>query len=94
MVAEMLNLLPGEGKAVRVKDMHAELNERDKQEQVERRYDMGAELRCDLIQAEEPGEHDDQDRGEAHGRVDADHHAKGDAPCESPGGYATAHLTQ
>ena len=94
MMAEMLDLLPAEWKAMGVEDVDTKLDEGDEEQQMERGDHMVADLRGDLIEAEDPGEHDDEQRGEAYGGVDADDHAEGEAPSEAARGYAAAHLTQ
>lgn len=72
MMAEMFDLMAVQWKAARVKEVYPQLNEGKKQKQVEWRRDVHADLRCDLIQAEDPGEQDHQERGETHGWVDAE----------------------
>ncbi len=72
MMAQMLDLPSVQRKAVSVKEMYTQLNERNKQNQVERRHRMGTDLRCDLIQAEDPCEHHHQNRRDAHRWVDTD----------------------
>ena len=44
MVAQVLDLPPVQRKATRVKQVYAQLNKRDKQKQVKRRYRMGTDL--------------------------------------------------
>lgn len=82
MVAEVLELAAIHRQAAGVEEVDAELDERDKQEQMQRRGGMGAYLGGDLVEAEGPGEHDDQQRGEAYGRVDSDNDAQSEAPGE------------
>ena len=94
MVAEVLHLLSRERETAGVKDVNAQLDKRDEEQQVERCDDLGADLRGNLVEAEDPGEEDDDERGKADGRVDADDHAQGEAPCEAPRGDAAAHLPE
>jgi hypothetical protein len=83
VVRQVLDLMAVEGESAAVEEVDAELDERDEQEQVERGDDMGADLRGELVEAECPGEQDDDDRGESDGRIDADDHAEGEAPGEA-----------
>jgi len=68
----MLDLPPAQRKLAGVEEMDAQLDKRDKQEQVERRHRMRADLRCDLIEAEGPGEHDHEGGRNPNGRIDPD----------------------
>ena len=94
MMAEMLELLAVHGQAAGVEEVDAQLDERKNQEQVEWRHGMHANLGGDLVETEGPGEHDDDEGGEAYGWIDADDHAEGEAPGETPGSDAAAHLAE
>ena len=94
MVAEVLDLLAREREAAGVEDVDAELDKGDEEQQVKRGDDMGADLRGDLVEAEDPGEDDDEQRGEADGWIDADDHAEGEAPRNAARADAATHLTQ
>ena len=94
MVAEMLDLLPGERKLVSVEEVDAQLDKGNKEQQVERSHDVGADLRCDLIETKEPGQHDDKERGQANGGVNANDHAESEAPREPARRDAAAHQAQ
>ena len=94
MMAEMLHLFEIHGEPAGMKEMHAELNERQDQKQVERRHRMGTELRRHMVQSEDPREGYDHDGGEAHGRIDSYHHSKRKAPSQPPWSYAAAQQTQ
>src|SRR4051795_4270197 len=58
VAAEMFDLGPAQGKLRGVKDMYARLDKRDKEEQVQRRHRLCADLGCQLIQSEHPGDDD------------------------------------
>jgi hypothetical protein len=94
VVAEMLELLAVHGEAAGVEEVDAELDEGDEQEQVERGDGVRADLRGNLVEAERPGKHHNEDRGEADGGVDADDHAEGQTPGEAARGDAAAELAQ
>lgn len=74
MMAQVLDLVPVQRKPSSMKEIYAQFNERDKEEQVERRHRMGAYLRCELIETEGPCEHDDQERGNSNGWIYSDDH--------------------
>jgi hypothetical protein len=94
MVAEMLDLLAAHGEAAGVEEIDAELNKGNKEEQMERRHHMDADLRGDLAEAQGPGEQDHQEGGEADRGIDSDDDAEGQAPGEPPGRDAAAHEPQ
>lgn len=94
MMAEMFDLASAEGKAAGVEEMHAQFDKWNKQKQVERRHGVGADLRCDLIETEGPGEHHDQDGCDADRRVDADDDAQGETPRQTARRRAAAKLAE
>ncbi len=94
VVAEVFELLAGEREAVGVEEVDAELNEGDEEEQVERGDDVVADLRGDLVEAEEGREQADEQGGEADRGIDADDHAEGEAPCHAARGDSAAELTE
>lgn len=49
VIAQMLELLPAQRKAARVKKMNAQFNEWKKQKQMQRRHRIGTNLRRDLV---------------------------------------------
>lgn len=53
-----------------------------------------ADLRGDLVEAEDPGEQDDEQRGKAYGWIDADDHAKSNAPGHAARCDTASELTQ
>ncbi len=52
----MQKLLPVHGQFARMEEIDAKLDEREKQEEVQRRYNMDADQGCELIQTKDPGE--------------------------------------
>jgi hypothetical protein len=94
MMAEVLDLAAGEREAAGVEEMDAQLDEGDKEQQVERRGGVNADLGGDLVEAEGPGEQDDQQRGKPDRGVDADDDAEGETPGETAWRDAAAQLTQ
>ena len=90
VAAEVFDLVAIEGDAAGVEQVDAELNKGDEEQQVEGSHDVKAELRSDLAKAEGPGDQDDQQGGNAYGRIDADDEAKGETPGETTRGDPTA----
>ena len=90
VVAEVLDLATVEGDAAGVKEMDAELDKGDEEQQVQGSHDVEAELRSDLAEAEAPGDQDDEEGGEAYGRIDADDETEGEAPGETTRGYTAS----
>lgn len=80
MMAQVLDLAPVQGKPSSMKEMYPQFNERNKEEQVEWRYRMGAYLRCDLVETEGPCEHEDQQRADSNGWIYSDDHPQCQAP--------------
>ena len=93
VVAEVLDLLARHGEPVGVEEVNAELDERDEEKDVKRGDEVGADLRGDLVEAEEPREQDHEERGEADGGVDTDDHAEGEAPGDAAWSDSAAKLT-
>jgi len=77
----MLKLLVIHRQFAGVEHMHAEIDERDNQEQVQRGDHMGADQRCEFAQAENPCDKNNQYRCKPDGRVDANNHAQSQTPC-------------
>ncbi len=75
MMAQVLDLVPIQRKPSSMKEMYAQFNERDKEEQVKWRHRMGADLRCDLVETEGPCKQDDQERSNSNGWIDPEDHA-------------------
>lgn len=94
MMAEMLDLMAAERELAGVEEVHANFNEWNEEQQVQRRDDVQADLRGDLIEAEDPGDHGDREGGDSNGGVDADDETERDAPGHAPGGNAAAQLTE
>ncbi len=94
MVAEVLDLAAAEWEAAGVEEIDAELDEGDEEKEMDGGDGVRADLGGDLIEAEGPCEHDDDEGGEADGGIDADDHAEGEAPGETAGGDAAAELAQ
>ena len=94
MMAEVFELAAVHGQAAGVEEMNSQLKEGDEQEQMERRHGVHADLRGDLVQAETPGEEDDQKGGDSDGGADADDHSQCEAPSKTARGDASAHLAQ
>jgi len=80
MMAKVLELSAVYRQFARVKQMHADIDERDEQQQVKRSHYVRAEQRCELAQAEDPRDENDEYRRESDGRIDPDHHAERQAP--------------
>lgn len=66
------------------------MDEGDEEQQVKGSYDVEAQLRGDLAEAEAPGDQDHDQGGEAYGGVDADDEAKGEAPRETTRGHTAS----
>ena len=94
MSAEVLDLTAAEREAVGVKEEDAELHEREKQQQVDWRDRVCADLGGSLIQPEDPCDQDDYDCGQSHGGVDADDDPQGEAPCQPARRDAATQLAQ
>ena len=94
MVTQVLELTSIHRQPAGMKEMYTEFNERQKEEEMERRHRMRADLRSDLVEPKRPGEHDDQKGGDPDRRVDPDHDAKGQTPCETARCDAAAQLPQ
>lgn len=94
VVAEMLQLLAVHGKAAGVEEVDAQLDEGQKEEEVERGHGVDTDLGGDLAEAEGPCEQDDEEGADAYGRVDADDDAQGETPCETAGCDAAAEESQ
>ncbi len=94
MMAQMLDLGTTERKVCRVKEMNTELDERDKEKKEERRDRMCADLRCYLVQTENPCEHNYQDRREPHGWVEPNDDPHSQAPSQATGRHASPQLAQ
>ena len=93
-MAEMLDLLPAQRKSTSVEEIDAQLNEGDKEKQMERCYGVGPNLRCDLIETEDPREHDDEEGSDSNRRVYPENYAQGQAPCQTAGRHPAAELTK
>jgi hypothetical protein len=94
MVAHVFELLAVERQLAGVKQMDPKLDERDKEQQVQRRYDVSANQGCQLAQAEEPCQQHYEQRGEPNGRIDAYDHAQRKAPGQPPGRNPPVHGAQ
>ncbi len=94
MVAQMLDLTPVHGKPASVKEMYAQFNEGEEEEQVQGRGGMCTDLRGDLTEAEGPCQRDHQDRSDPYRRVDANDDPHRQAPRQTPGCHSAAQLTQ
>jgi hypothetical protein len=90
MMAEVFQLVAVEGEAAGVEQVDAEFDKRNEEQQVQGSYDVEAELGGDLAEAEGPGDQDDEEGGETHGRIDTDDEAEGEAPSETTRGDAAA----
>lgn len=90
VVAKMLDLVAVEGELAGVEQVYADLDERDEEQQVQRCDDVQADLRGDVVEAEDPCDQGDRDGGDAYGGVDADDETEGEAPRHAPRGYAAA----
>ena len=88
VAAEVFDLVAIEGDAAGVEQVDAELDKGDEEQQVQGSHDVEAELRSDLAEAEAPGDQDDEEGGEAYGRIDADDETEGEAPGETARGHA------
>src|SRR5664279_2302665 len=94
MVTEVFDLLPTERQAASVKQIDTQLNEWHKQQQMQRRGGVYADLRSDLVESKGPGEQDDSQSGYTHRWIDTDHHAQCQTPRQTPRGYAATQLAE
>ena len=80
VMAEVLELTAVHWQAAGMKEMYAEFDEGEKQEQVKRGYEVSADLRGDLTETEGPGEQNDDEGGESYRRIDPDDDANSETP--------------
>ena len=66
VMAQVLNVSPAKRKAAGMEEVNTNLNEGDEQEEVEGRHGMSANLRGDLIEPEDPRQHDNENGSRAH----------------------------
>ena len=90
MVAQVLELLAVHREFARVKQVHAKIDEGYEQQEVEWGDHMRAKQRCELAEAKDPRDHNNEQRRQPHRWIDANHHAQGEAPREPSRSDATA----
>ena len=79
-MAKVQDIHPRERKAVRMKENDAGMDKRQKQQPLQRRDDVDADLRSDVVEPKGPREEEHDDGGETEERIDPDYERNREAP--------------